>query len=333
MPMSGLNLIVLAVTTALTSYVLSRTVYRLEKKLGFTTIDLHKPEKNVVARSGGLAIMATLVLALSYWSVLSKLNSVVIVYTFSAILAGLIGFIDDVVHLGVRLKLLLFCLPALPPVLLHLYEPYPYIPGIGHLRLTLLYPLGAIAAYDIMANAFNMSDTHNGLIVSTFLVFATSILLSTALPGPDPIEGFETLLTIFLSVLLGYLPLNMYPAKMLNGNSGSHLIGSLAAALILTSRREFLSLMLLVPQILNGYFILFTTGLKSKEYIERPTKLKSGGIIAPNCSPKSPITLVKLFVIEREMSERELVKKYVALQVVTSAISLLLYWVLAIVKF
>ncbi|MEM1930902.1 MAG: hypothetical protein QXZ60_03925 [Sulfolobales archaeon] len=304
----------------------------MEKRLGFTTIDLHKPEKIVVARSGGLAIMAALVLALIYWGALGKLNYIVVVYTLSAILAGLIGLVDDVVHLGVKLKLLLFCLPALPPVLLHLYDPHPYIPWVGHLRLTILYPLGAIAAYDITANAFNMSDTHNGLVVSAFLVFATSVFLSTVLPGPDPIEGFETLLAIFLSVLLGYLPINMYPAKMLNGNSGSHLIGSLAAALILTSRREFLSLMLLAPQILNGYLILFTTGLKSKESIERPTKLKSGGVIAPNCSTKSPITLVKLFVIEREMVESELVKRYIALQVITSVISLLIYWVMSIIK-
>ncbi|MEM1623094.1 MAG: hypothetical protein QW780_02750 [Sulfolobales archaeon] len=330
--MPGLDLIALVAMTALTSYALSRAVYRLEKRLGFTTIDLHKPEKIVVARSGGLAIMAALVLALIYWGALGKLNYIVVVYTLSAILAGLIGLVDDVVHLGVKLKLLLFCLPALPPVLLHLYDPHPYIPWVGHLRLTILYPLGAIAAYDITANAFNMSDTHNGLVVSAFLVFATSVFLSTVLPGPDPIEGFETLLAIFLSVLLGYLPINMYPAKMLNGNSGSHLIGSLAAALILTSRREFLSLMLLAPQILNGYLILFTTGLKSKESIERPTKLKSGGVIAPNCSTKSPITLVKLFVIEREMVESELVKRYIALQVITSVISLLIYWVMSIIK-
>ncbi|MEM2207142.1 MAG: hypothetical protein QXG17_00400 [Sulfolobales archaeon] len=327
------DLTVLVVLTASTSYLLSRAIYRLEKRFGFTTIDFHKPERSVVARSGGLAIMASLVLALLYWSVSGKLNNVVVFYILSAILAGLIGLADDIVHLGVKLKLLLFCLPALPPVLLHLYDPHPYIPGIGHLRLTILYPLGAIAAYDVMANAFNMSDTHNGLIVSTFLVFASSVLLSTILPGPNPIEGFETLLAILLSVMVGYLPINIYPAKMLNGNSGSHLIGSLTAALILTSRREFLSLMLLVPQILNGYFILSTTGFRSKESIERPTKLKKGGVIAPNCNPRSPITLVKLFVVERELVERELVKKYIILQVVTSAISLSLYWVIALAKF
>lgn len=332
MLMLELSLAVLAVLTTLTSYSLSRVACYLEKKLGFTAVDLHKPGKTIVARSGGLAIMASLVLALLYWGIYGRLNTVVVVYTFSAILAGLIGLIDDIIRLGVKLKLFLFCLPAALPVLLSLYKPNPYVPGIGHLRLTILYPLAAIAAYDIIANAFNMSDTHNGLIVSAFLIFAISISLSMALPGPSPLEGFEALLVIFLSVMLGYLPINMYPAKMLNGNSGSHLIGSLAAALVLTSRREFLSLMLLVPQMLNGYLILSTTGLKSKELIERPTRLKEGGIIVPNCSPKSPITLVKLFVIEGGLVERDLIKKYIVLQVLTSLISLTLYWALTLVK-
>lgn len=332
MPMCGPDMLMLATLTALTSYLLSKVVCQIEKKLGFYAIDIHKPKKAIVARSGGIALMVSLVLGLLYWSIAAKLNTLAAVYTTSAILAGLIGLVDDFIHIGVKLKLILFSIPALPPVLLHLYEPYPYIPGIGHLRLTILYPLAVIAAYDVVANAFNMSDTHNGLIVSTFLIFVASILVSTLLPGPDPLEGFEVLLAISLSVILGYLPMNVYPAKMLNGNAGSHLIGSLVAAIIVTSRREFLSLMLLMPQILNGYLILFTTGLRSKESIERPTVLKEGGIIAPNCAPKAPITLVKLFVVEKEMTERELIKRYVILQAATSVVSLVLYWAISSVK-
>lgn len=330
--MAVLDLVVLIALTTSTSYLVSAAICHIEKRLGFIAIDAHKPGKVVVARSGGPALMASLVLSLFYWGFAGKLNELTAVYILSAIVAGLLGLVDDLVHVGVKLKLVLFCLPAVPPVLLHLYEPYPYVPGVGHLRLTIVYPLAAVAAYDVMANAFNMSDTHNGVIVSAFLVFSSSIFLSTFLAGPSPLEGFETLLAISLLVILGYLPINIYPAKMLNGNSGSHLIGSLAAALTLVSRREFLALMLLIPQILNGYLILFTTGLKSKEAIERPTKLKEGGFIAPNCSPKAPITLVKLLVIEKELTEPELVKKYVVLQVASSAISLALYKAITLIK-
>ncbi len=330
--MLKLDLVAPAALISLTSYLIAVAVHRLQMRIGFVDVDAHKPERTLVARSGGVALMLSLAVGLLYWSALGKLNELVLVYVLSAILTGLIGLVDDLRRLGVASKLLLFCLPALPPALLHLYDPHPYVPGVGHLRLTVLYPLMIVAAYDVAANAFNMSDTHNGLIASAFLVFAASILLSTLMPGPSPLEGFEVLLLTCLAVVVGYLPMNKYPAKMLNGNSGSHLIGSLAASLILTSRREFLALMLLMPQILNGYLVLFTAGLRSKEAVARPTVMRSGGVIAASCNPKAPVTLVRLLVLGRGLTEVELVRRYVTLQVVTSTASLALYWALSLVR-
>ncbi|MCX8184483.1 MAG: hypothetical protein RMI56_06380 [Sulfolobales archaeon] len=327
-----LELVLLIVLTAVTSYTLSEAVCSLEMKLNFTAVDIHKPGRRLVARSGGVALMGSLILGVAYVGLIGGLNSLVVAYITSAIAAGLVGLIDDFMHLSIKLKLTLFCLPALLPVVLQFYEPYPYVPGVGYLRLTILYPLAVIAVFDVMANAFNMSDTHNGIVVSVFLIFAVSLFLSMYLPGPEPLDGFEILLAISAASLAGYLPLNFYPARMLNGNSGSHLIGSLAAALIVTSRREFLAIMLLLPQILNGYFILFTTGFKSKEYIERPTKLVADGVIHPNCSPRASITLVRLFVVEKGLRERELIKKYLILQVVNSTASLVLYLALCSIK-
>lgn len=309
----------------LTSYAVSEAICFFERKLEFVSVDIHKPGKAVVARSGGVAVILSLVISVLYWNVVSELNILVLAYVLSAIAAGLLGLVDDIISIGTRFKLLLFCLPGLIPVALHLYSPYPYVPGIGHLRLTILYPLIVIAAFDIMANAFNMSDTHNGLIVSAFLIFSASLFLSTFLPGPEPLDGFYSLLAISALVLLGYLPLNAYPAKMLNGNSGSHLLGALATSLIITSRREFLSIMLLMPQILHGYLVIATTGLRNKEVIERPTKVGLGGVITANCGPKVPITLVRMFVIEKGLTERELIIRYVSLQILVSAISLTLY--------
>ncbi len=332
MRMPELELLGLVALTALTSYLVSVAVYRLQMRVGFVDVDAHKPGRTFVARSGGVALMLSLAASLLYWSAAGRLNELAFVYVLSAILTGFIGLIDDLRRLSVGSKLLLFCLPALLPVLLHLYDPHPYVPGVGHLRLTIVYPLMAVAAYDVAANAFNMSDTHNGLIVSAFLVFTASLSISTLMPGPSPLEGFEVLAAIYLSVVLGYLPMNMYPARMLNGNSGSHLVGSLAASLILTSRREFLAMMLLAPQILNGYLVLFTAGLKSKEAVARPTVVKSGGVITASCDPGAPITLVRLFVLERGLTEAELVKRYVALQAAVSSVSLVLYWAISLIK-
>mgnify|MGYP001626142048 CR=1 FL=1 len=314
--------------TVIASYSISYLVSKIEKKFGLVAVDIHKPGKVVVARTGGIALILSLSLALAVWGTLGRVNSVALIYVLSAIIAGLMGLFDDFKHLNVRTKLILFSLPALLPVVLGLYVPHPFIPLIGHLRLTIVYPILVIVAFDVLANAFNMSDTHNGVIVSAFLIFSISLYISTFLPGPRPMEGFEILLAIATLVVVGYLPLNAYPAKMLNGNSGSHLIGTLVAALTIASRREFLAIMLLIPQILNGYLVLLTAGLRSKESIERPTKLSRDGIILPNCSPNAPITFVKLMVIDRGLREKELVIRYIMLQVIASTTSLLLYFVM-----
>lgn len=331
--MAEIGLVAAMPITVLASYIISYAISRIERKLGVVAVDVHKPSRTVVARTGGVALMLSLVLALAIWDHLGMVNQLVLAYVLSAVVAGLIGLFDDFKHLNVKMKLVLFCLPPLLPVVLGLYVPHPFVPLVGHLRLTLIYPMLVIAAFDVLANAFNMSDTHNGLIVSAFLIFSTSLYLSTFLPGPKPMEGFETLLAITVLVALGYFPLNAYPAKMLNGNSGSHLIGALVAALTIASRREFLAIMLLMPQILNGYLVLFTAGLRNKENIERPTKLSEGGIILPNCGPSTPITFVKLMVLDRGLSEKELITRYVVLQVMTSIISLLLYIAMTSLRF
>lgn len=323
-----LALVIAAIITMFASYCISYLVSSIEKKFGLVAVDIHKPNKTIVARTGGIALMLSLALALVIWGTLGRVNSTVFIYVLSTIITGLMGLFDDFKHLNTRTKLVLFCLPALLPVVLGLYVPYPFIPLVGRLRLTLVYPILVIVAFDVLANAFNMSDTHNGVIVSVFIIFSISLYISTFLPGPRPMEGFEILLAIATLVIVGYLPINVYPAKMLNGNSGSHLIGALVAALSVVSRREFLAIMLLMPQILNSYLILSTAGLKNKESIERPTKLSRDGLILPNCSSNAPITFVKLMVINRGLSEKELVIRYMILQAIASTISLLLYFVM-----
>jgi UDP-N-acetylmuramyl pentapeptide phosphotransferase/UDP-N-acetylglucosamine-1-phosphate transferase len=323
-----LALVVLMLVTAVLSYAISQLVLRVEMELGFTAVDVHKPSKTIVAKSGGVALMISLTLGLAIGGSLGIVDGSPIPYLVAALIAGAIGFIDDLVHLGVKLKLALFAIPSLPVLVYEAYCPRPYIPLVGHLRLTVVYPILVVLAYDVLANAFNMSDTHNGVVPSVFLMYCVSILVATALPGPEPLRGFYPLLALASATVLGYYPLNIYPAKMLNGNAGSHLIGALAASLSIASRREYLSIMLLMPQILNGFLILTSVGMKSKELIERPTWVDRG-IILPNCSPGAPLSLVRLLVLSRGLTESELVKSYLTLQAVSNVVALLLYYVLS----
>jgi len=322
-----LALIVLAVASAVLSYAISRAVLYIELRLGFTAVDIHKPSRTVVAKSGGVALIISLALGAALGKLLGVLESSTITYVVAALIAGAIGLVDDIVHLSVRLKLVLFALPSLPILVYDTYYPRPYVPPVGYLRLTIVYPLLVVVAYDVLANAFNMSDTHNGIVPTVFLVYCTSLLVAVAFPGPEPLKGFYPLLALAVAVVLGYAPLNIYPAKMLNGNAGSHLIGALVASLVIASRMEYLSMMLLTPQILNGFLIISSVGVRGKESLERPTRVDQG-VILPNCNPRAPLSLVRLLVLSRGLTEKELIKNYLAVQVAVSIVALALYYTL-----
>ncbi len=322
-----LALIVLAVATAVLSYAISRVVLYIEMRLGFTAVDVHKPSRTVVAKSGGVALMISLALGTALGMLLGVVESSTIVYVVAALTAGAIGLVDDLVHLGVKLKLVLFALPSLPILVYGTYYPRPYLPPVGYLRLTIVYPLLVVIAYDVLANAFNMSDTHNGIVPTVLLVYCASLLVASAFPRSEPLEGFYSLLALTVAVVLGYAPLNIYPAKMLNGNAGSHLIGALVASLVIASRMEYLSIMLLIPQILNGFLIISSVGIRGRESLERPTRVDRG-VILPNCNPRAPLSLVRLLVLSRGLTEKELVKNYLVVQIAVSIVALALYYTL-----
>lgn len=314
------------------SFILTYVVMRIERRLGLLAVDAHKPHKPLIPKLGGLALLvhfSILVIIIRLFT--NSLNILMNLYPhlLAVVLAGLIGLVDDVIGINAVVKLLVFMLPSLPVIMFSSYVPHPYIPLVGSLRLTIVYPLLIALTYTVISNAFNMSDTHNGtiMIISLFLMLVLGI--TSMLKGPQPLEGFKFMLMLSLFTLIAYAPFNIYPARIFNGNCGSYLIGALMASLIIMSRREFTALLALIPLILNGFSILASIrGLRSKEYIPRPVIVNEEGLIEANKDVNSPITLVQLFTLSGRLSEKEVIISYVLLYTFTASASILLYYVL-----
>jgi len=131
----------------------------------------------------------------------------------------LLGLIDDVARLGTLPKLMLLIVVAcLPPVLGLRFELFP--PAIG-VPLTIFWVLG-------ITNAFNWLDNIDGLAAGIAAI-AGVILLAQFLLAGDRILAAAAALTA--GVALGFLPLNVYPARMFMGDSGSSFLGFLLAVL------------------------------------------------------------------------------------------------------
>lgn len=79
-----------------------------------------------------------------------------------------------------------------------------------------------------------------------------------------------------------------------------------------------------LPYIINGFLIVITArgGFKPRETLKRPVIVNDGGVIHANKVPGSPITLVKLMVMRRPKTEKEVVRDILLLFLITSLTSL-----------
>ncbi len=283
---------------------------------------MHKPDRPRLPKIGGLAFTTSYsaVMILS-WLMGGGVSGLVLLV--SPLISAVIGLIEDVRELNPVVKPLLLLLPGIPVLLFSVYNPYPVIPLVGGIRITLLYPLLVLAAYTIVANAVNSVDVLNGsLVLSTFPV----LLLLAAVSW---LRGSETSALASLALaaaLLGFLRYNWYPAQVFSGNVGSNLVAAVITTVAITARIEVVTLVALLPHILNEFFIIVSMGgLKSgKAFAARPIRVVRGMIVS---SPRlgDPITLVRLITLQNPMGEASVSKRMALLSTYSSVLALITY--------
>jgi len=323
-----LEALIIAAVSAIVTVLVTLTAIKIEKHLSFVSPDVHKPHKPKLPKSVGWAVLPGLAVGIMLSG--ESLNYL-LPHLLAIGIAALIGFIDDKSSIGATEKVILFIIPAVPIVMSHAYVPRLYVPVLGVLRVTIIYPIAVLIGYTVAANAFNMADTHNGIAPSiTLVALSATAIGSVLLKGCEPIPGYEVFIIASLASLIAYLPFNFYPAKAFNGNSGSHMMGALVASAAILARREYLAVMILSPLIINSFSILTSIkGLKRKEHIKRPVVVDSSGLLWPSRSRASPVTLVQLFLLQRPMTEKEVVAYYLVLICMSAVVSMVIYYLLS----
>lgn len=308
------------VILATVTFVLTMMLIYLERRYGLLCVDVHKIARPSIPCIGGFSIVVGFLLGivLSYVLNTASLIEALAIGT-SIILSLVIGIVDDLNGLRSRGKIVLGMLPALPIVIAGLYSPRPWIPFIGHTRLTIIYPILMLLAFTVYQNGANMIDTHNG----TLPIFALSAhlfaLLLKLFTSTELIS--LNLVLIFIVVLASYLPFNVYPAKIFNGNTGSFVIGSSLAISAVMLRAEVYYILASIPMFINGfYYISSVKGFLQKEMVKRPTYVDDRGCIYPSIDNRAPITLVRITVAlsRASLSEKELVIILYTVFIVTS---------------
>ncbi|MCH2128592.1 MAG: undecaprenyl/decaprenyl-phosphate alpha-N-acetylglucosaminyl 1-phosphate transferase [Pirellulaceae bacterium] len=142
----------------------------------------------------------------------------------AATLLMVLGLMDDLVHLGWRVRLICQCAVAATGVCLFehwkltVYLDLPWVTGV----LSIVWIVGLI-------NAFNMLDNMDGLSAGVAAI-ASVMLAATLLLVPEPGNaGPQLFVAAFLFVLagsvMGFLWHNRPRAKIFMGDAGSYLVG------------------------------------------------------------------------------------------------------------
>ena len=310
------------------------------RRKGWVVDDVHKQPPTKVPSPVGPVIFAAIVLGEAV--VLLFFGSFVPLALIGvATVAFLVGIWDDVSSLGGPTKPVLLLLVAVPLVAAFAVEPDIYVPrlvfpilGATSEHFT-IYTILVVAAFPIVANAFNMMDSFNGEM-SGFTFLATlaltfGIALHAYATSGYSLARFAAALPL-LSVSAGFYLFNRHPSRAFDGNSGSLLFGATFAALAITSGVEVAAIVAIVPAILNSFYILSSVrGLVERRRMStRPTFMGEDGQLYATPGPSAPNTLARLVLLAGPLSEKGLVREILELTAVTcllSAVTSVLTWV------
>lgn len=226
----------------LTIVILKWMIPRL-KQAGMTGKDVNKPDRPEVAEMGGLAVLLSIIMTVSFAMALDTFNIVEIgnilpiaVVMLSILVVGVIGIIDDLLDMPQIVKALIPIIGAVPLVALKIAgATYVTLPIIGNVEFGVFYFLAIIPlSITVASNLTNMLAGFNGLEFGMALpTFGFLFLIGTML-GNNIIAVFSAAM---LGATVGFLFYN-WRGKVFPGDVGTLLIGALLAAVLIAGNLE-----------------------------------------------------------------------------------------------
>ncbi len=311
--------------TFIVTFIATPIIGKVMGRRGITGKDVHKFSKPNVPEMCGLGILLGLVVgAAAFVGILPNATRETTAFAGTILIAGAIGFVDDLRPLGAKMKPLLTALAALPILILGTYDPFPVVPLLGPVRLTVVYPVLIPVAMAVTSNAVNMMDVMNGSMAGTVVVVSatvTAILLASG--------ELETaaLAAGLVAALLAFYYFNRFPAKVFSGDTGSLAVGAAIAALAILGRIEIVMIVAMIPHIMNAFYGLASVGglYERREISQRPTSLLGDGTLEASVEKGAPVTLARLILASGSLGEREIVRGMLFLTAVSSLLAILTY--------
>lgn len=250
------------------SLFLTKTWIKVAKKSGLVGKDMNKKDEKDVPEGGGIAIVLSFSLGLLmlvflktfYFNTSTHMIEILTVIV-SILLAGILGFVDDILGWKKGLKRwqkpILTVPIAIPLMVLNAGQSIMSIPFIGPVDFGIIYPLLIIPIGIVGAsNGFNMIAGLNGL-ESGMGCLILGTLSTIAFFNQNYWISFTSLLMVFS--ILGFLIFNRYPSRIFPGDSMTYSTGALIAIIAILGDMEKIAIILFIP-----YFIELVLKMRLK---------------------------------------------------------------------
>lgn len=260
---------------------------RKAKAIGLVGKDIHKREEADVAEAGGIVVIFAAVLGIFVYFFINTFIIKVefkfiemLAATITLILAGFIGFIDDILGWKKGLKQFykfLLSIPiAIPLAVVNAGTSDMNLPFIGIIDFGLIFPLVIVPITIIFStNAFNMLAGYNGLEAGNGIIILSTLAFLIWRAGDF---SSAVLALIMVVSLLAFLFFNKYPSRIFPGDTLTYSVGAFIAAIAIIGNAEKALFILFIPYIFE--FILKARG---KFKVESFAKLqKDGSLEQPN---------------------------------------------------
>lgn len=306
-----------------------------------TVLDYHKVEKPQVPRPGGPAILAGIVLG-ELVLFLASGSYAVLGVVFVTLISGLIGILDDLKTLGGIAKPLLLLLGGVPLIALQYLIPnasvfnhHLYLPLFDHpTNLPVIYILLVLIAIPVVTNTVNTIDVLNGVVSGFILIACLPVMFAIALRvltgKSDPVVLLAMMPVI--ASLAAFFVFHRYPSKIFPGDSGALGIGGAFGAMAIIGGVEIVAIVAILPAILNSFLFLSSVKrlVEHREIKNQPIVTFPDAKMSASTDPKAPVTLMRMLVAGRSLSEDQIVHEFfklAAYSAVLAAITAVLTWV------
>jgi len=295
--------IISCIIAFLVVFVMTPPLIKFLEKRNLAVKDMNKKEDVMIARPGGPSLIVGIIASEIVLYAFLQMNEILaIIITTSA--AFVIGYIDDRKVMRGWFKPVALAIAAIPIIALGAYNSDLAFPLFGTVQIPILYLALIVFMIPITGNTINSIDVLNG-VASGFMVIA-SFSLSICL---FIVQNYEIAIA---SLPLGFVSLAFYkyhkiPSKIFPGDSGALTLGAMYGAIAIVGGVEIIAAVALLPAVINSF--LFLSSVKrivEHRQIKNPTVLTSEFKIKSTDDVSAPITLVRLIVAGKALSEKQI---------------------------